>query len=646
MTSWFSRLQIRGKLIVLMLATSAVVLALASAGTLYFQSEGVREDAENDLLVQAQLIIDSADAPLTFDDQPGLEKALEALRTNTNIRTACLYGQSDGPPATYRQPGALPCPEERPPDGVYYETNRIVVTKSDYEGTKRVATMHIRSDLGALERRVRTQVFVILGVMLIALAVAVVMSARLQRIVADPIVDLSRTASAIASGGDYSVRATRRTQDEIGMLVDAFNGMLQTIQSRDADLSRANEDLRREVIERRRAEQERAELLVREREANRLKDEFLATLSHELRTPLNAILGWTKLLRGGALPADALDRALEKVERNAQVQTRLVEDLLEVSRITTGKLRLESKEYDLAAAAVRAADSIRPAAEARGIQLTYELAQPTLPTTGDPDRIQQVIWNLLSNAVKFTPAGGTVRLTLRRAGDRDEIVIADTGSGIEPEFLPHVFDTFRQADASATRAHGGLGLGLAIVRNLVELHGGTVGAESPGRDRGATFTVRLPVRLPVERTEERHTPIVVPQGTLSGRTVLAVDDDNDTRELIQSILESAGARVFAASSVDEALLRLEHERPDALVTDIGMPGRDGYALLQDVRTLLGARSPRVAVALSAYASEQDRQRSAAAGFQRHIAKPVDPAALVEILRQLLDAAASDPSPVP
>lgn len=641
MNGWFSRLPIRGKLIVLLLATSMAVLSLASAGTLYFQYEGIRADAESDLLHQAQLILVNADAPLTFDDQDELYKTIGSLRTNPNVRTACLYDKNDALAAGHKQPGALDCPAAPPPEGIAYETNRIVLTKGAYDGAKRTGTILIRSDLGALERRLRTQVFVMIGVMLIALAVAVVLSARLQQVVSAPIVDLSRTASRIASGGDYSVRATRRTQDEVGMLVDAFNGMLQRIETHEAQLSKANEELRREVVERRRAEQERAELLVREREANRLKDEFLATLSHELRTPLNAILGWTKLLRGGALPADAVDRALEKVERNAQVQTRLVEDLLEVSRITTGKLRLDLREYDLAAVASRAVDSIRPTAETRGIVLAQELARPVLMTIGDPDRIQQVILNLLSNAVKFTSPGGTVRLLLRRTGELDEIVVEDTGSGIEPEFLPHVFDTFRQADASATRAHGGLGLGLAIVRNLVELHGGTVTAASAGHDRGATFTVQLPVRTPVQHPGERRAPIVVSGGTLGGKTILAVDDDTDTRELLQSILESAGARVFAAASVDEALLLLEHERPDALVTDIGMPGRDGYALLQDVRALLGARTPQVAVAVSAYASERDRERSAAAGFQRHIAKPVDPVALVEILRQLLDAAATD-----
>ena len=641
MSRWFSQLPIRNKLIVLLLATSAVVLGLASAGHLYFQYVGVRADAANDLRTQARLLLDSVGAPLLFNRDDEAQTTLDTLGANVNVRTACLYDEQERLVARHQKAGALECPEARPQvDGITYETNRIVVAESSWKDLKRIGTIYIRSDLGALQTRLRDQFIVIGGVMAIALGVAVLLSARLQRVVSEPIIDLSRTASAIASAGDYSLRARRRTDDEIGALVDAFNGMLQTIQSRDADLSRANEELRREVAERRKAEQERAELLIREREANRLKDEFLATLSHELRTPLNAILGWTKLLRGGALPAESRDRALEKVERNAQMQTRLVEDLLEVSRITTGKLRLESREYDLVAAAARAVDSTRPAAEARGIHLEQEFAVTSLVTTGDPDRIQQVIWNLLSNALKFTPTGGTTRIAIRRIDEVDEIVVSDTGIGIDPLFLPHVFDTFRQADASATRAHGGLGLGLAIVRNLVELHGGEVHADSGGRDQGATFTVRLPVRVaPRQAGEARRPPIVVPHGALSGTTILAVDDDTDTRELLQSILEAAGARVHAAASVDEALLTLQHERPDALVSDIGMPGRDGYELLQEIRAMLGDRSPRVLVALSAYAADHDRQRSSAAGFQQHIAKPVDPNALVQTLRQLLESTA-------
>jgi signal transduction histidine kinase/ActR/RegA family two-component response regulator len=499
----------------------------------------------------------------------------------------------------------------------------------------------MRADLTQVEEQLRAQIIIIAAVLLIALGVATFISAWLQSLVSEPIRALAKTASSVSSRGDYSMRATRTTEDELGVLVDAFNGMLDRIQMREEELSHANDDLRREVAERRRAEQERAELLVREREANRLKDEFLATLSHELRTPLNAILGWTRLLRGRVLPENAVDPALEKVERNAQMQARLVEDLLEVSRITTGKLRLDMREFDLVALARTAVDSIRPTAEARGVIVERDFMAPAMPTVGDPDRLQQVVWNLLSNAVKFTPSGGRVTLSLRRVGSTDEIQVSDTGVGIEPSFLPNVFDTFRQADASATRAHGGLGLGLSIVRHLVEVHGGSVAAFSEGRDRGATFTVKLPVR---SLSSLPGTPpdgaMLIAGDLLLHASVVVVDDDRDTRELLQSVLAAAGANVRAAGSADEALAFFREAIPDAIVSDIGMPGRDGYSLMNELKSSPGLM-PRVAVALSAYAAPRDREQSVLAGFQEHLAKPIDPVALVRILHDRLAGAAQN-----
>jgi CheY-like chemotaxis protein len=347
------------------------------------------------------------------------------------------------------------------------------------------------------------------------------------------------------------------------------------------------------------------------------------------------MLGWTRLLRSRAVSTQDQDRALEKVERNAMMQARLVEDLLDVSRITTGKLKLDVRPVDLVAVANTAIDSIRPTAEARGVTIVRRFAEPSLPTGGDPDRLQQVIWNLLSNAVKFTPAGGTVTIGLRRAGDLDHLSVSDTGMGIEPAFLQSVFDTFRQADASATRAHGGLGLGLSIVRHLVELHAGTVIAESAGKSLGATFTVQLPVRTAAADA-------AIPGGVdlsrarlLAGLTVVVVDDDEDTRELLSSVLGSAGATVDAAANAADALVLCTHLRPDALISDIGMPGRDGYSLIRDVHAALGGSVPRLSVALSAYAAAHDRERAIAAGFDQHIAKPIDPDLLVQELHRLL-----------
>jgi CheY-like chemotaxis protein len=321
------------------------------------------------------------------------------------------------------------------------------------------------------------------------------------------------------------------------------------------------------------------------------------------------------------------------------VQTRLVEDLLEVSRITTGKLRLELRPLDLVLLVNIAIDSIRPTAEARGVVIERKAELYSMPTLGDPDRLQQVIWNLLSNAVKFTPPGGVVTVSLSRSGGWDELAVRDTGIGIDPAFLPSVFDTFRQADASSTRTQGGLGLGLSIVRHLVEMHGGEVAAESPGLGQGALFTVRLPVRS--EQSVHADSMPATPPGSiiterrLAGATILVVDDDEDTRELLVSVLEAAGARVHSAGSAAEGLTAGVRLRPDAIVSDIAMPGQDGYSLMRDIEAALGADMPRVRIALTAFAGDRDRERAFDAGYQRHIPKPFDPAALVRMLADLL-----------
>ena len=514
----------------------------------------------------------------------------------------------------------------------------MLVASATVKGA-RAGTLFLRSDLQVMRDRLRVQFMIVALLLILTTGVALFMSSRLQSLVSEPVTALARTASDVSARGDYAIRADRTTDDELGVLVDAFNRMLERIQLREGELSAANEELRKEIADRRRAEHERAELLVREREANRLKDEFLATLSHELRTPLNAILGWTKLLRSDAVPQAGVDRALEKIERNAQVQSRLVEDLLEVSRIASGKLRLEIRPLDLAALTTTAIDSIRPTAEARGITIDRQFDAYAFPTAGDPDRLQQVIWNLLSNAVKFTPSGGTVVVRLRRDGVGDELSVSDTGIGIEPAFLPNVFDMFRQADASSTRAHGGLGLGLSIVRNLVDMHGGDVRVESDGLNKGARFIVRLPVRGLGRVREPSPTDLpprgAVVNGLLAGANIVVVDDDDDTRELLQSVFESAGATVRVAASADEGFTACVEDRPDLLVTDIAMPGQDGYELMRHLQAALGSDAPRASIALTAFAAARDRERAAEAGFDRHIAKPVDPEGLVRAVLDLL-----------
>ena len=459
---------------------------------------------------------------------------------------------------------------------------------------------------------------------------------------------LAHTAELSRANAELKREVAERQRAE-AELQQTYAELEELVHERTAELSRANLDLKHEIGEREKAEEERAQLLVREQaarrqaeEANRIKDEFLATLSHELRTPLNAILGWAQMLRMTKLEEATANRAYATIERNARAQAQLISDLLDVSRIITGKLRLDQKPVDLAAVVDAVLDTVRPAAEAKGIPITVHLAPAVSPVLGDPDRLQQVVWNLLSNAIKFTPREGRVEVYLRQVDGNVEIAVRDTGSGILPAFLPFVFDRFRQAESTTTRSHGGLGLGLSIVRHLVELHGGTVAVESAGEGAGATFTVALPVRatfLPNPGPEQAAPPAAAGGAwdarLLAGVRVLVVEDDEDTRELLVRALERGGAEVEEAASVALALAALDRRLPDVLVSDIGMPGEDGYALIRKLRASTRERGADLpAAALTAYARSEDRVQALQAGFQTHIAKPVDPSELVAIVARL------------
>lgn len=420
------------------------------------------------------------------------------------------------------------------------------------------------------------------------------------------------------------------------------------VRQRTAELSHANEELKREIAVRKWAEEERARLLVREQElrrqaeeANRMKDEFLATLSHELRTPLNAMLGWAQVLRLGKLDSDAAARALETIERNARAQAQLIADLLDVSRIITGKLRLDLQPVELPKIIEATLDSVRPGADAKGVRLEVSLDRLTSPVLGDTDRLQQVIWNLLSNAIKFTPAGGRVMVRLQQIGASAEIRVADTGAGIRPDFLPYVFDRFRQAESTITRSHGGLGLGLSIVRHLVELHGGSVAVHSEGEGKGASFTVRLPVRQAAAESSASlddtmdKAQVWDIQGLLAGVRVLVVEDEDDTRELLVTALEQCGAQVTSSSSAADALASFDRLPPDVLVSDLAMPDEDGFSLIRKVRSRDAGNGGAVpAAALTAYARTEDRIRALAAGFQKHLPKPIDPSDLIAAVAAL------------
>jgi len=433
---------------------------------------------------------------------------------------------------------------------------------------------------------------------------------------------------------------TNQELEESRRCIEAINVELeQRVQERTAQLEASNrtkdELLMREQMIRAEAEG-----------ANRAKDEFLSVLSHELRTPLNAILGWSAMLRQRTLSQDKVLRALETIERNAKSQAQLIEDILDVSRIITGKLRLQVRPVNLVPVIESAIESVRLAAEAKSIRLQSVLDSQAGLLLGDANRLQQVVWNLLSNALKFTPKDGRVEIRLERVNSHAEITVSDTGLGISSDFLPFVFDRFRQHDSTTTRSHGGLGLGLAIVRQLVELHGGTVTVVSPGIGQGTTFTVTLPAMIipqPPSDPEPLNS-IVEAKGrveaspTLEGLQILVVDDEADALELLSTILQNNGAEVIAVASVKQALTIIEtatDRSPHVLVSDIGMPDEDGYSLIRKLRELEAQRGGKLpAIALTAYAASDDRRQALLAGFQMHLTKPVDAAELVAVVASL------------
>jgi signal transduction histidine kinase/ActR/RegA family two-component response regulator len=411
-----------------------------------------------------------------------------------------------------------------------------------------------------------------------------------------------------------------------------------------SDLALAEEVARRaaQAIENAQAYRDAEAARAEAEAANRAKDEFLATLSHELRTPLNAILGWAQVLRVGQNDPTQVQQALSTIERNARRQAQLIDDLLDLSRIAAGKLRLELIPVDLTAVIAAAVETVRPAADVKTIGIGLNLEAGPGAVMGDSDRLQQVFTNLLANAVKFTPNGGRVEVRLERAGSRVRVTVSDTGQGIAPELLPVIFERFRQVDSSMTRAHGGLGLGLAIVRHLVELHGGAVEAASPGLGQGATFTVTLPPMLVRVEAPKRaaNAPVAVP---CDGIHVLVVDDEPDGRQVLAAFLEASGATVTAVGSAREALAALDRERPHVIVTDLAMPEQDGFAFLRAVRSRPADRGGRIPlVALTAHAEWTTRGRALQSGFETHLTKPVEAVELAAIVARVAGRTSAPP----
>ncbi len=442
-----------------------------------------------------------------------------------------------------------------------------------------------------------------------------------------------RTAAA-----DVAARTASVTFALADFLALALIAALYVVVARDVRRRAAANAERSRLLDAERAARHEAEM------ASHAKDTFLATLSHELRTPLTPILAWVRMLRQDTLDDDGTRRALEVIERSVRTEAQLVEDILDVSRIIAGKMRIEVRPVELPDVIDAALDVVRPSAEAKGVRLQKTVDSEVGLVSGDPDRLQQVLWNLLTNAIKFTPRGGRVHVVLERVESHVEITVSDSGQGIPAAFLPHVFERFRQADGSTTRAHGGLGLGLAIVRHVVELHGGTVAVQSPGPDDGAAFTITLP-RLQLAagaRGGRRRHPTAAAaalalQQTLAGIRILLVDDEPDANDAMGGVLRACGAEVRAATSAADARAVLTAWRPQVIVSDIGMPGEDGYGFLASLRATDAGLARIPVIALTAYASVDDRVRTLSAGFRAHVGKPVDPAELVAVIGSLTPA---------
>jgi signal transduction histidine kinase/ActR/RegA family two-component response regulator len=612
-TRRLGRRSLRRKLTLVTMVTIVAAQLCAAIALGAWEAASARRDLIRELQVQSRIMVDNTATALAFIDYEAAVDTLRALGVPGGFENACLYDSQGTLFASHVTLGE--CAPSPPTEGASFDDKGLVVATAVIERLRgRVGTLSIRSSQAPVVARLRAQMVGTLIVLLMSSVAAIALTAILQRQLTAPLRDLAETAQAVSRDRDYTRRVTQQGDDEVGAVSAAFNDMLSQIQRRDEEL----------------------------RNALRLKDEFLATVSHELRTPLNAMLGWSHILRSGDLPHEMSVKAAEAIDRNARWQARLIEDILDVSRIITGKLRLEPKPTDLVAIIRSAVDVVQPSAKAKKISI--ELALPAVaPFVGDPDRLRQVIWNLISNAVKFTAQEGQVRVGLREDQQDYVIEVVDSGRGIAPDFLPYIFEPFRQADGSPTRSQGGLGLGLAIARHLTELSGGSIHAESQGAGHGATFTIRFPrpVRTlePAPPTVEEPAVTHPPWSGLDGHTVLLVDDNEDTRHVLGTILEAHGAKVTAVESVADARTALARQIPDVLITDLAMPVEDGFGLLDYCRHHPDARLQKLPIlALTAYGGQQAQERVLAAGFDAYLAKPVEPTEVGRIVKKLVSGA--------
>jgi signal transduction histidine kinase/CheY-like chemotaxis protein len=584
-----------------------VAAQLAAAIVLIALERGrARASLVDDLQTSARIVVDNVAAALAFGYRDEAAETLRALGVERGFEHACVYDRDGQLFAAHLVVGT--CDPIPGPDGPQFGRGLVVNTPIVRPARGRIGTLSLRSSLEPVGDHVRAQIVGTMVILLISAAAAVMLMARLQRQLTAPLQDLASTAEAVSRDRNYDRRVRQEADDEVGAVAAAFNDMLSQIKVREDELQHAL----------------------------RLKDEFLATVSHELRTPLNAMLGWSHVLRDPHLTTQIMRQAADAIDRNAQIQARLIEDILDVSRIITGKLRLDPTATDLTIIVRSAIDVVKPSADARDIAIHVE-TPPIAPFVGDSDRLRQVVWNILSNAVKFTPKGGRVDVVLSNTFDEYRIEVRDTGRGIPPDFVPYIFQPFRQADGSSTRSHGGLGLGLAIARHLTELSGGSIDAVSDGRDRGSTFTIRLPrhATSPRQTASEERSSMSERWSDLNGHHVLVVDDNEDTRNVLATMLEAHGATVATAASVAEARVALARQLPNVLITDLAMPVEDGFGLLDYCRHHDDARLQSLPIlALTAYGGQQAHDRVIAAGFDAYLAKPVEPIEVGRVVRDL------------
>ncbi len=647
MRGWFARLPVHRKLVVMAWAVSTAAVAAAVIGLVVLDVQRYRNSAVEDTRALAQVLAENTAAAVVFGDQAIATDTLASVRVRPVVGLACVYDANGALVARYARTPGVGCPDV-PADLRTWRA--VAVSVPIRHEDRRVGTVYVRRGLSDLTARVTVTAAAGAVMLVVAGILALALAERLQRTISRPIGLLASAARAIGQEKAYTLPKIEAPPDEIGDLVKAFEDMMTRLGEANADildsnaaLRRENEErgrvedaLRREIEERRRVEAERENLLEREREASRLKDEFLAAVSHELRTPLNAILGWTQILSSTPPSEKTLAKATESLARNALAQNRVVEDLIDVSRIVTGKLRLTIEPVDLRSVVEAAADVVGPAARAKHLRLDVSLPPEPCVIEGDYDRLRQVLWNLLSNAIKFTASGGAVQVTLTCDAEACTIAVRDTGVGIAPSFLAHVFERFRQADGSMTREHGGLGIGLAIVKDLVDMHGGTVTATSAGPGTGATFEVRLP-RFVAHADEIPASTPDLPR--LDGIRAMALDENPDFLDKVTSALTNAGASVRIASSGAELVERWPREKPDVLVCDLGMAQLDGFEILDRVRVIdrdMG-RAETPALAVVADASDSG-EKASEAGFEAQIARPVDPPAIVRAVAALVDRA--------